>query len=171
IWVADRGFASAENRRWLRRGDDHYVIGEKLRSGSAEANAALSRQGRYQQVADNLRVKEVQISDPERFVICPNPEQADRDAAVRTRLLAQLQETIAGTDKLPQTKRAELRGGVSTKPGLHRYLRVTPSGLLRVDNAAVTAEANLDGKYLLRSSDPHLSAEDIALGYKQLLQV
>jgi hypothetical protein len=171
IWVADRGFASAENRRWLRRGDHHYVIGEKLRSGSAEATAALSRQGRYQQVADNLRVKEVKISDAERFVICYNPEQADRDAAVRERLLAQLQETIAGTDKLPQTKRAELRGVISTKPGLHRYLRVTPSGLLRLDKAAVTAEANLDGKYLLRSSDPHLSAEDIALGYKQLLQV
>jgi hypothetical protein len=171
IWVADRGFASAENRRWLRRGDHHYIIGEKLRSGSAEATAALSRQGRYQQVADNLRVKEVKISDHERFVICYNPEQADRDTAVRERLLAQLQGTIAGTDKLPVTKRAELRGVISTKPGLHRYLRVTPAGLLRIDQRAVKAEANLDGKYLLRSSDPHLSAEDIALGYKQLLQV
>jgi hypothetical protein len=171
IWVADRGFASAENRRWLRRGDHHYIIGEKLRSGSAEATAALSRQGRYQQVADNLRVKEVKISEHERFVICYNPEQADRDAGVRERLLAQLQETIAGTDKLSQTKRAELRGVISTKPGLHRFLRVTPSGLLRIDQRAIKAEANLDGKYLLRSSDPHLSAEDIALGYKQLLQV
>jgi Transposase DDE domain len=171
IWVADRGFASAENRRWLRRGDHHYIIGERLRSGSAEATAALSRQGRYQQVADNLRVKEVKISEHERFVICYNPEQADRDAAVRERLLAQLQETIAGTDKLSQTKRAELRGVISTKPGLHRYLRVTGSGLLRIDHTAIKAEANLDGKYLLRSSDPHLSAEDIALGYKQLLQV
>jgi hypothetical protein len=171
IWVADRGFASAENRRWLRRGDHHYIIGEKLRSGSAEATAALSRQGRYQQVADNLRVKEVKISDHERFVICYNPEQADRDTAVRERLLAQLQETIAGTDKLPVTKRAELRGVLSTKPGLHRYLRVTPGGLLRIDRRAVKAEQGLDGKYLLRTSDPHLSAEDIALGYKQLLQV
>jgi Transposase DDE domain len=171
IWVADRGFASAENRRFLRRGDDHYIIGEKLRSGSAEATAALQRQGRYQQVADNLRVKEVKISDHERFVVCYNPEQADRDAAVRQRLLAQLTETIAGTDKLPATKRAELRGVISTKPGLHRYLRVTPSGRLRIDQRAIKAEANLDGKYLLRSSDPHLSAEDIALGYKQLLQV
>jgi hypothetical protein len=171
IWVADRGFASAENRRWLRRGDHHHVIGERLRSGSAEATAALQRQGRYQQVADNLRVKEVKISEHERSVICYNPEQADRDAGVRERLLAQLQETIAGTDKLSQTKRAELRGVISTKPGLHRYLRVTPSGLLRIDQRAIKAEANLDGKYLLRSSDPHLSAEDIALGYKQLLQV
>jgi Transposase DDE domain len=171
IWVADRGFASAENRRWLRRGDHHFIIGEKLRSGSAEATAALSRQGRYQQVADNLRVKEVKISEHERFVICYNPEQADRDAGVRKRLLAQLTELITGTDRLSQTKRAELRGVISTKPGLHHYLRVTPSGLLRIDQRAIKAEANLDGKYLLRSSDPHLSAEDIALGYKQLLQV
>ena len=171
IWVADRGFASAENRRYLRRGDHHYIIGEKLRSGSAEAAAALSRQGRYAEVAGNLRVKEVNISEAERFVICHNPDQADRDAAVRERLLAQLTELIDGADKLSATKRAELRGVISTKPGLHRYLRVTPSGLLRIDKATVKAETNLDGKYLLRSSDPHLSAEDIALGYKQLLQV
>jgi hypothetical protein len=171
IWVADRGFASAANRRYLRRGDHHYIIGERLRSGSAEATAALSRQGRYQQVADNLRVKEVRIADAERFVICYNPEQADRDAAVRTRLLAQLQETIAGTDKLSVTKRAELRGVLSTKPGLARFLRVTPGGLLRVDQHAVKTEQGLDGKYLLRCSDPHLSAEDVALGYKQLLAV
>jgi hypothetical protein len=171
IWVADRGFASAENRRWLRRGDHHYLIGERLRSGSAEATAALKRQGRYQQVADNLRVKEVRIAEHERFVICYNPEQADRDAAVRQRLLAQLEETIAGTDKLSASKRAELRGVISTKPGLNRFLRVTPGGLLRTDQRAIKAEQGLDGKYLLRSSDPHLSAEDIALGYKQLLQV
>jgi hypothetical protein len=50
-------------------------------------------------------------------------------------------------------------------------LRTTPSGLLRVDKKKIAAEANLDGKYLLRSSDPKLSAEDIALGYKQLLEV
>jgi transposase len=157
IWVADRGFASAENR-CLRRGDHHYIIGEKLRSGSAEATAALARQGRYAEVAGNLRVKEVRFSEHERFVICHNPDAAERDAAVRARMLAQLEETITGADKLTATKRAELRG-------------VTPGGLLRVDKTATKAEANLDGKYLLRSSDPHLPAEDIALGYKQLLEV
>ena len=171
IWVADRGFTSAENRRYLRAGDHHYIIGERLRSGSAEAAAALSRQGRYQDVTGNLRVKEVKISDSERFVICFSPEGAERDAAVRRRMLAQLQEMITGSDKLSVTKRAELRGVISTKPGLNRYLRVTPGGLLRVDAARIKAEENLDGKYLLRTSDPRLPAEDIALGYKQLLEV
>jgi IS4 transposase len=171
MWVADRGFSSKENRRELRRGGGHYIIGEKLRSGSAEATAALSRQGRYQHVRDNLQVKEVKIADDERFVICFNPEQAERDAALREVMVGKLTAMITGTDSLSATKRAELRGRISTMPGLNRFLRTTPGGLLRIDKKKITTEANLDGKYLLRCSDPHLSAEDIALGYKQLLQV
>jgi hypothetical protein len=171
VWVADRGFTSAENRRYLRKGGNHYIIGERLRSGSPEADAALSRQGRYQEVAGNLRVKEVRIAEDERFVICHNPEGAERDAAIRARMTAQLKELIDGTDSLAKDKRAELRGVISTKPGLNRYLRVTPGGLLRADAARAKAEENLDGKYLLRTSDPKMTAEDIALGYKQLLEV
>jgi hypothetical protein len=171
VWVADRGFTSAENRRYLRKGGSHYIIGERLRSGSAEAGAALSRQGRYQQVAENLRVKEVRIAEDERFVICHNPEGAERDAAIRARMIAQLKELTGGSDTLGKDKRAELRGVISTKPGLNRYLRVTPGGLLRIDAARAKAEENLDGKYLLRTSDPKMTAEDIALGYKQLLEV
>jgi len=171
VWVADRGFTSDANRRFLQRAGGHYILGEKLRCDQPEVTAALSRQGRYHQVAGNLHVKEVSISDHERFVICSNPDQADRDATVRGKLLAQLEEAIAGSDRLSATKRAELVGQVSTRPGLKRYLRRTPRGLLRVDRSAVAAEARLDGKYLLRSSDPGLSAEDIAVGYKQLLQV
>jgi hypothetical protein len=171
VWVADRGFTSEQNRRYLRRGGNHYIIGERLRSGSAEAEAALSRQGRYQEVAENLRVKEVRIAEDERFVICHSPEGAERDAAIRARMIAQLKELIDGTDTLSKDKRAELRGVISARPGLNRYLRVTPGGLLRIDAARAKAEENLDGKYLLRTSDPKMSAEDIALGYKQLLEV
>jgi hypothetical protein len=171
VWVGDRGFSSAANRRALRAGDHHYILGEKLRGDSADAKAALARQGRYATIAGNLRVKEVNLAGGERFVICHNPEAADRDKAIRTRLLAQLGELIGTSDTLTATKRAELRGVISTKPGLNRYLRVTPGGLLRIDAKAAKAEENLDGKYLLRASDPRLSAADIALGYKQLLEV
>ena len=171
IWVADRGFTSKANRRHLTAGGDGYILGEKLRSGSPEATAALARPGRYQDVSANLRVKEVKVSEHERFVVCHNPDAADRDAAVRASLVERLEAMIAGSDRLSPTKRAELRGAISTKPGLHRFLRVTPGGLLRVDAAAITADAKLDGKYLLRTSDPRLTSEDIALGYKQLLEV
>ena len=128
MWVADRGFSSTENRRELRRGGGHYIIGEKLRSGSAEATAALSRQGRYQHVRDNLQVKEVKIAADERFVICFNPEQADRDAALREVMTGKLTTMIADTDRLTVTKRAELRGRISTMPGLNRVRASLPAG-------------------------------------------
>ena len=80
---------------------------------------------------------------------------------------------ITGSGTLTKTKRAELRGVILHQEGLNptRYLCVTPDGPLRIDAAAVKTEENLDGKYLLRTSDPRLSIEDIALGYKQLLEV
>jgi Transposase DDE domain len=171
IWVADRGFTSTANRRALMQGGGGYIIGEKLRSGSGPVKAALSRQGRYAVVKDSMQVKEVSIGTDDRFVLCFNPAQAERDAAIRGKLVTRLEELIKDTDTLPATERARIEGSLAGKPGLKRFLRTTPGGLLRIDKQKIKTEANLDGKYLLRCSDPHLSAEDIALGYKQLLEV
>jgi transposase len=172
VWVTDRGFASEQNRRYLQRAGGHYICGEKLRGDSDEAAAALARQGRYRTVAGNLRVKEVVVDDGvmrDRFVVCHNPDQATRDATVRDQLLARLTETIADTDRLDPQERVAVAARLPA--GLRRFLRTTPGGKLRIDRSAVAAEAKLDGKFLLRTSDPTLSAEDVALGYKQLLEV
>ena len=117
IWVADRGFTSQKNRRALMRGGGGYIIGEKLRSGSAEVKAALSRQGRYATVKDNMQVKEVSIGTGDRFVLCFNPAQAERDAAIRALLVAQLEEVIAGTDTLTPAERGKIEGTLASKPG------------------------------------------------------
>jgi hypothetical protein len=182
VWVADRGFASAANRAYLTRGGGHYIHAEKLRNTNSEAAVALARPGRYRTVAGNLRVKEVAVAPggdgngddgarTQRFVVCHNPEQADRDAAVRERLVAHLESLIAGSDAWSDRRRDELVGTLKTKPGLRRYLRRTSGGLLRVDNAAIKREAHLDGKWLLRTSDTTLTPDDLAAAYKQLLQV
>jgi hypothetical protein len=182
VWVADRGFASAANRAYLTRGGGHYIHAEKLRNTNSEAAAALARPGRYRSVAGNLRVKEVAVAPggkgdgdqgarAQRFVVCHNPEQADRDALVRDRLVAHLESLIVGSDGWTGRRRDEFVGSLKTKPGLRRYLRRTNGGLLRLDAAAIKAESHLDGKWLLRTSDSTLSPEDLAAAYKQLLQV
>lgn len=182
VWVADRGFASAANRAYLTRGGGHYIHAEKLRQTNTEAAAALARAGRYRTVADNLRVKEVHVAPggdgdgdegarAARFVICHNPEQADRDAAVRANLIAHLQQLIDGSDGWSPRRREELVGSLKTKPGLRRYLRRTRTGLLRIDHTAVNREAHLDGKWLLRTSDITLTPDDLAAAYKQLIAV
>jgi hypothetical protein len=95
VWAADRGFASGANRAYLTRGGGHYIHAEKLRRAFTEAAAALARPGRYAAAAGNLRVKETHVAPggkgdgdegarTQRFVICHNPEQGERDAVVRS---------------------------------------------------------------------------------------
>jgi Transposase DDE domain len=173
IWVLDRGFTSERNRRYLQRGGGHYIVGEKLRSDSKEAGAALSRQGRYHTVQGNLRVKQVRIDEGtnrDRFVICHNPERAERDRTVREQILDRLRQEIHHADGLAPSKRSELYGALATKPAYKRFLRKTKSGKLRIDRAAVARETKLDGKFLLRTSDESLTPADLAEGYKALYE-
>ncbi len=180
VWVVDRGFASAANRAYLTRGGGHYIHAEKLRHTNAEAADALARPGRYHDVADNLRVKEIRVAPgggnnegarAERFVVCHNPDAAERDAAVRERLIEHLSGLTDGSDAWSKRKRDEFVGSLKGKPGLRRLLRRTTTGLLRIDRAAAAREAHYDGKWLLRTSDLTLTGEDLAAAYKQLLAV
>jgi len=148
----------------------------------------LSRQGRCQDVRDNLRVKEVRVDDADgtRFILCHNPDQATRDQARRENDLVRIEAELARiadqrqrdrdrqfTD--PAHKRVEqahvkAECALRDHPSLGRWIRQTPKGRLAIDRAKVKAEERLDGKYLLATCGPDLTAEDAALGYKNLLE-
>jgi transposase len=181
VTVVDRGFSSDENLRYLNRAGGHWIAGERMRDGSPDAQAALARQGRYQTVRDNLRVKEVLVGQGDaakRFIVCHNPTEAGRDRAQREQTITRLQAEL---DRI-KTARSKAKGAkndaahhraecaLRDHPTLGRYLRQTKTGRLLIDRAKIKAEERLDGKYLLSTSDPDLSAEDVALGYKNLLE-
>ena len=181
VAVVDRGFSSDENLRYLTRAGGHWIAGERMRDGSKDAQEAFSRQGRYRTVRDNLRVKEVLVGEGDgakRFIVCHNPAEADRDKQGReetiARLEAELDRIKAARAKAngPKNDAAHHRAECALRdhPTLGRYLRQTKTGRLLIDHARLKAEARLDGKYLLSTSDPELSAEDVALGYKNLLE-
>src|SRR5215204_3931041 len=186
ITVVDRGFSSADNLAYLRRAGGHYIAGMRMRDGNALVEQALSRQGRYQQVRDNLRVKEVRLeATDQRFVICHNPEQAERDKLQRQQAVARIQAELARITAQRERDRAKTTPKARDKaeaahvkaecelrdhPTLGRWIRQLTSGRLVIDRAKVKAEERLDGKYLLATSDPDISAEDVALGYKNLLE-
>lgn len=172
LWVTDRGFNSAQNRRYLQRAGGHYITGERLHRQSKEAQAVLARAGRFRKVAGNLEVKEVVLDDGtmrDRFVVCRNPESAERDAAHRQEILAELQAAIADSEAMSPAEREQIARDLP--PSMARLVRLTASGRLRIDRAKLAEEEHMDGKFLLRTSDPSLSAEDVALGYKQLVQI
>ena len=94
----------------------------------------------------------------ERFVVCHNPEQAGRDQLVRGRLVDPPRRPHRRLRHVDRSAGAtSWRARLRDKPGLRRFLRRTPRGLLRIDKAAIAREAGLDGKWLLRTNDdtPH----------------
>jgi DDE family transposase len=181
IYVVDSGFSGQHNLRHLRTAGGHYIAGMKLRSGMPETEQALSRPGRYRQVKDNLRVKEVRVGDgdaSERFIVCHNPSEAERDQARREQRIRRIETELARLklqrerSKTKADHAAHQRGECALRDHktLSRYLRQTKTGRLVLDRERIAVEERLDGKYLLTTSDPSLSAEDVALGYKQLLE-
>lgn len=174
VWVMDRGMTSEENRVILRRAGGRWILGEKLRDAQEGNQAALSRGGRYRKVRENLRVKEVWVGEGahrQRYVIVYNPEQAKRDKARREKLLARLEEELEALGDLRGKRHRKAVCALIAHPSKGRYLKELKSGALRIDRAKVRTEERLDGKYLLTSSDDSLTAEEITLGYKQLMEV
>lgn len=183
VWVVDRGFSSEENLRYLTRGGGHWIAGRRLRDNTPDAQAALARQGRYRTVRENLQVKEVQLAADAlpgvRYIVCLNPAEAERDRTQRERQLTTIAAELERIEAMRAKKNANKREvathvkaecALRDHPTLGRLLRQTTAGRLRVDQAKVQAEERLDGKFLIATSDPDLTPEDIALGYKNLLE-
>lgn len=173
VWAMDRGMTSEENRRILQRAGGQYILGEKL-SGTKANEEALNRGGRFKVLNDNLHIKEVFVGEGtgrRRFIIAYNPQQAKHDCHTREKVLKRIGAELAAIDKLAKDKQAKAKYHLLTHKSMGRYLKEQKNGKLRIDKSKVKQDQKLDGKYLLSTSDESLSAEDVALGYKQLMKV
>jgi len=174
ITVLDRGFCSEENLRILQRAGGHYIVGEKLRSGEERTEEALARAGRYKTVRENLEVKEIVVGDGEkrvRYVLVRNPLEAERDREKRGAILGRVNEELRRIGDLKGEPHTKACCALIAHPTLGRYVKTDKKGQPRLDQGKVKTEEKLDGKYLLSTSDDTISAEDVALGYKQLHEV
>lgn len=170
VWVMDRGMTSEENRRILQKAGGQYILGEKLR-GNHMSEMALRQPGRFKVIANNLHVKQVYVGEGtgrRRYVIAYNPQQAEADRITREQNLDRLRCEL---EVINSKKRKKPQCRLLLHPSMGRYVKELKSGKLKIDIAKVKQEETLDGKYLLSTSDESLSVEDIALGYKQLLEV
>ena len=174
VFVGDAGMVSAENLRTLSLGGGKYIVCMALKVGSEVAEKVMTRGGRYQTVADNLRVKEVVIGDGERrrrYVVCHNPLEVERQRKHRTRVLTELEAEIVSLKDIDSGSYTKRVFELIASRRYGQYLRRTKTGKLRMDRSAVKRSEKHDGKFVVHSNDDTLSAEDLALGYKQLMRV
>ena len=147
--------------------------GERMRAGTKTVEEALSRAGRYQQVRDNLEVKEVVVGEGEARRALRAGAQPGAGGA-RPRGAGADPQADRGTSWSvcpAMARRTPRRCASWWRTDARAVPEQEPRGRLVIDRAKVKAEERMDGKYLIVTSDDTLSAEDVALGYKQLAEV
>jgi hypothetical protein len=174
VFVGDAGMVSAENLRTLSLGGGKYIVCMPLTVGGEVTRQVTTRAGRYKEVADNLRVKEVVVGDGERrrrYVVCHNPLEVERQRRHRAQVLVELEAELASLKDIDSKAYTKRVFALVASGRYGRYLRRTKTGKLRIDRAAVRTAEKHDGKFVVHSNDDTLTAEDLALGYKQLMRV
>jgi transposase len=161
IVVADQGMISQKTLALLTghpTAPYEYILGCRMRQQKEVREEVLSRAGRYKEVDETLKVKEVKVED-RRYIVCLNELEAQHDAAARSAIPGRLQETL---DK------KGAKSLVSNK-GFARFVKID-KGSARIDEQAVQADARLDGKFVLRTNT-ELSSQEVAKAYKSLWRV
>jgi len=134
----------------------------------------LARPGRYKEVKDNLRVKEVIVGDGarrQRYIVCHNPLEVTRQRAHRSKVVAELEAELASMKQSPASGHSKRACELLASGRYGKYIRQLAGGELRIDRTALKEAERYDGKWVVTSNDDTLTAEDLALGYKQLLHV
>jgi len=167
--VADRGMISKETIAQLqdKQRGVRFILGARLRNVKEIYENVLSRGGRYREVhsprerssdPSPLKVKEVCV-DERRYVVCLNDEEARKDCAERNAIVAGLRKQLKRGDK-----------SLVGNKGYRKYL-ASSGKTFSIDEAKVKRDARFDGKWVLQTDMSELSAEEVALKYKQLWMV
>lgn len=174
VFVGDAGMVSKANLEQLARGGGRYIVCMPVHPGGEVDQEVIGRPGRYRKVADNLEVKEVTVGAGERrrrYVVCHNPQEAERQRHHREQVLRELAAELESLPALGAVGHGKRVCALRASGRYGRYLRLSETGKPTLDAAKVKAVERLDGKFVVHSNDDTLSAEDMALGYKQLQRV
>ena len=169
--VADRGMISKNTIEALEAPGSgmEYILGCRMRRQKEVRDDVLGhRGGKYQEVQFDrkvsedpltLKVKEVWVED-RRYIVCLNPEQAEKDAVDRKAIVESLKEKLKQGDK-----------ALVGNKGYRKYLkREGEAAAFSIDEEKLKAEERFDGKWVLRTNTTY-SPEKVAFQYKQLWMV
>ncbi len=166
IFVGDGGMFSKANLDHLQQHGYEYIIGVPLRKLKEVKERVLAAPGRYSPLAENLQVKHIEL-DGRRYVLCQNPKEAKRDAALRKAFLQTLEAEVTALHGKQKTQ--EYRDVLACRKK-RRYLRALKDGTLRVNRTKARQEARYDGKHVLRTNTQLTDAE-VAESYHSLIRV
>jgi Transposase DDE domain len=160
--VADRGMISAETAAALEERDLSYLLGTRERTDKVVRDVVLADTAPCVPLTITRRGHEIDYEAKavtvggRRHILCRNHQEAERDAAARQAILANLGRQLARGDK-----------ALVGNTGFRRFLKTEGHGRFAIDPAKAEADARFDGVFVLRTNTD-LDPLAAMLRYKQL---
>jgi hypothetical protein len=160
--VADRGMISADTIDALEERGLEYILGVRERSTKEVRTLVLDDDGPFVPLViprqgrpdTELEAKAVTLGD-RRYVVCRNLAEAEKDAADRDAIVANLRQALRRGDK-----------ALVGNTGYRRFLKAPAVGFA-IDEARIAEDARFDGIFVLRTNTS-LDPLQAMLRYREL---
>jgi hypothetical protein len=163
--VADRGMISAETIAALEERGLLYILGVRERTDKLVRDVVLNDAAPFVPLIVEKRGRDTDYSAKAvtlggaRYIVCINHQEAAKDAADRTAILAALERQLRRGDK-------SLVGNT----GYRRFLKTVGDDHFAIDRGKADEDARFDGVFVLRTNTD-LNPLAAMLRYKQLWAV
>ena len=163
--VADRGMISAETLAELEARRLLYILGVRERADKLVRELVLDDPAPFVPLTLTKRGKEIDYEAKtvklagRRYIVCRNHQEAVKDAADRTAIVAALERQLAKGDK-----------ALVGNTGYRRYLKTIRDDHFAIDRDKVEEDKRFDGIFVLRTNTD-LNPLEAMLCYKQLWTV
>jgi transposase len=163
--VADRGMISAETIAALETRGLFYVLGVRERTDRLVRDVVLNDTAPFVPLVVEKRGRDTDYGAKAvtlggtRYIVCINHQEAAKDAAERTAILASLERQLRRGDK-----------ALVGNTGYRRFLKTVGNGHFAIDRSKADEDARFDGIFVLRTNTD-LNPLAAMLRYKQLWTV
>jgi hypothetical protein len=163
--VADRGMISAETIAALEQRGLLYILGVRERTDKLVRDVVLNDAAPFVPLIIEKRGRDTDYSAKAvtlggvRYIVCINHQEAAKDAADRTAILAALERQLHRGDK-----------ALVGNTGFRRFLKTVGDGHFAIDRSKADEDARFDGVFVLRTNTD-LNPLAAMLRYKQLWAV
>lgn len=183
IVVADRGMVSAENLEFVAGRKYRYLVAIKGRRCEEAARVLDGLGDEWEKVDGENKVQEVALSgEGSRYLVVESEQRKEYERSLREKSVARTRDALGriarsvkkGRLKDPAKIGARAGRALSENHG-HRYFSygVPSAGRFefREDPAKMRAELIREGRYILKTDDPKITALDAVAAYKELSTV
>ena len=163
--VADRGMISAETIAGLEARGLLYILGARERTDKLVRDVVLNDAAPFVPLSVEKRGRDTDYGakavtlGAQRYIVCVNHQQAEKDAADRAAILAALERQLRKGDK-----------ALVGNAGYRRFLKTVGEGHFGIDRDKAAEDARFDGVFVLRTNTD-LNPLAAMLRYKQLWSV